>query len=962
MRMRVEGTEEEAEEEPAALISTPSSRRPTSISSSNHSNQAILSSVGGLRPSTRIDDHQDALLPSSSSASSAARPIQHPSIPARNRFIGRSSSTKSIVTHLSTSDLINHRLRSYSIQNPSFHLSPHHPSSRPPTGSNLNLSPRSFDPFQPSPLQFDLNQTAPTNLSPRKLSTPSYSSAQPSSIYHQPPSPRRASLQLVGSSAPPHRTIFHPRPPRSFLLAWSYCQFEGYFELQDKHIDLIHFQSLRHPQTRGGGQLVPDDPDDLHRSNPRPTWMAWLFGSSPPIDRPSNHHPHPPSSSSFSSHSNPPNRFPVFQNPISLLDVDVRLQPGQSRVYSFSMDLPINLPPTHRGKFIKFNYELIVGTNVFSDSPPPIDQHQTKPSNQALSADPLRTSFSTSSSGHRHREHKSRVFRIPIRIFNHVYLNDSKPFYDLLKPIISSRDTAKARRIFSQSTADQLTPKAQKPNSTLDGSSTSYAEGLARLEKYGYELLGGSIIRQVRGGGPMMKEPNDPIEELQDGCMTAVELISRSAPKVSFDINKDGRLVAQLSIVKSIYRLGETIEGTIEMNGSNPKMEAGKVIKSGISLESIEELDPRIMKESNHHANEDRRRIRSKIYSEQEELVIDTARSKFCLVIPSDGSPDFETNFVKLGWRLKLRLQFIPNPDPPSPDHERPPIIPPTPTGHHHHHPSNSHGSYRYTHQLKKNSQYYHHHQRVGSSITDGSHQINRLADRLSNSGHSRSKSIPKELISSNPSRLTTGSQGVYCHLISHSAPDGIFKPIPEFGLIPLELDVNPSPDYHYNPSSSFSPAIQAEQNLAIPTTTGLGATDHDPGAHSKDFELKFSAYDGAGSLPMNRMNSDGPLFDHHRLESHRNFEGRYGSSYPSLQRSSSISSPSTISRIRGGRERWLGYVGGRQKEVEEEVVARRSKKSILVPTRIEFLECFIPIQVLPGNTPFKPSDHTFII
>lgn len=46
---------------------------------------------------------------------------------------------------------------------------------------------------------------------------------------------------------------------------------------------------------------------------------------------------------------------------------------------------------------------------------------------------------------------------------------------------------------------------------------------------------------------------------------------------VSFDINKDGYMVASLTLVKSAYRLGETVSGMIVVNNGQ-----GRVLRVGL--------------------------------------------------------------------------------------------------------------------------------------------------------------------------------------------------------------------------------------------------------------------------------------------------------------------------------------------------------------------------------------------
>ena len=53
--------------------------------------------------------------------------------------------------------------------------------------------------------------------------------------------------------------------------------------------------------------------------------------------------------------------MPILSSPQSLLFVDLRLEPGQSQSYSYSFRLPAGIPPSYRGKAVKFAYNIVIG-------------------------------------------------------------------------------------------------------------------------------------------------------------------------------------------------------------------------------------------------------------------------------------------------------------------------------------------------------------------------------------------------------------------------------------------------------------------------------------------------------------------------------------------------------------------------------------------------------------------------
>ena len=53
---------------------------------------------------------------------------------------------------------------------------------------------------------------------------------------------------------------------------------------------------------------------------------------------------------------------PILSTPQSILFVDLRLKPGESKSYTYSHPLPKGIPPTHKGRAMKISYSLVVGT------------------------------------------------------------------------------------------------------------------------------------------------------------------------------------------------------------------------------------------------------------------------------------------------------------------------------------------------------------------------------------------------------------------------------------------------------------------------------------------------------------------------------------------------------------------------------------------------------------------------
>ena len=56
------------------------------------------------------------------------------------------------------------------------------------------------------------------------------------------------------------------------------------------------------------------------------------------------------------------NSIPIITTPQSILFVDLKLSPGESKSYSYRHNLPGGIPPTHRGRAMKASYHIVIGT------------------------------------------------------------------------------------------------------------------------------------------------------------------------------------------------------------------------------------------------------------------------------------------------------------------------------------------------------------------------------------------------------------------------------------------------------------------------------------------------------------------------------------------------------------------------------------------------------------------------
>ncbi|GAA5941573.1 Rgp1p [Sporobolomyces koalae] len=661
------------------------------------------------------------------------------------------------------------------------------------------------------------------------------------------------SSKLNGSRTAVQHHDHHP--PHTIALLWAFAHLEGSFEVDEDLIKEREFLEVKQLLAggvggvgMGGGTLEP-------KKQETGGWKNWLWGNSnvPPAQDPSRRGDNLKEGDYGTTNASgemegaatleerkekavKDKSVPIFSCPPSILGVDLVLEPGESKCFSFSIRLPADLPPSFRGKAIKFNYQLIVGSNRVSIG------------NQSGNLTSRKGSV-------------SRVMRVPLRIYNHVGVTGARPFYDLTNPVIYQRDEATVTAIEDET---KLPPARRKAVASDVGRAEfeSFAANLLssiaispELSHRPFPQLSASIGGGNRGPGSM-KSIMDVKPEMRpemsshrggggpeafgidldeaNGCKTAVEIVSRNAQKVSYDINKDGYLVAQLTLVKSAYRLGETVNGSVVINSGE-----GRVLRVSARLETHELVETSI---STKPAPQTRQATR-RLHSEHHDMTLDSARLGFALAIPSGATPDFGTSGVKLQWSVRLSFLVIPpSPDAPT---ENPNLTP---------------------------------RRGLPNSIAPP----NSAANGRPGAGHGRSKSfaygfepaVPLTLPAA-PSIAPTGA----AHLMPISTP---------------------------SPVSSFEPA-KAAQYTSYRAVPDLGFVP-----------VLFSS-----SLP-EPPPPPGPLQKTAAGAMHRPHA-------PSM----SLSSSQRGDPLGGAR-------------------------TVLVPAKVETVECSIPIKVYPGNTPFRPTVTSF--
>ncbi|KAJ8106339.1 hypothetical protein OPT61_g9600 [Boeremia exigua] len=236
--------------------------------------------------------------------------------------------------------------------------------------------------------------------------------------------PRAIHQRQASHLAPPKRQL----QPESLMMG--YAQIMGSFTLDGSLINQAPFEEVKRKGVvggQGGGGVVgverPKRESGLFGA------LGWgnigeslggLLGSSEP-------------SSIREMRSTASSKtVPLITTPQSILFVDLKLAPGESRSYTYSFTMPRGLPPSHKGRSMKVNYHLTIGTQRAGST----------------------------------KEQQVRQVDVPFRVFGSVNGRGDILGHDLMSPYIILRDQARTASVDAAASNLALTTKkgaADKP-------------------------------------------------------------------------------------------------------------------------------------------------------------------------------------------------------------------------------------------------------------------------------------------------------------------------------------------------------------------------------------------------------------------------------------------------------------------------------------------------------------------
>ncbi|KAF9999611.1 hypothetical protein BGZ65_005060 [Modicella reniformis] len=278
----------------------------------------------------------------------------------------------------------------------------------------------------------------------------------------------------------------------------------------------------------------------------------------------------------------------------------------RDRANTYQIELPTDLPPSHRGKTIRFAYHLVVGVQRGSVHTP------------------------------------AKSVQLPFRLYNNISEQGTRPVYDLMSPVILHKDTAISGVLGQERALDK---SSKSPNPARKQFEDYVDELIKNIELNGEEFNPAQARELTRRESDAYKDE----ETLQSHtCLEKVSLLSRCSTAGSYDICKNNVPVAKLSLTKTRFKLGETVHGIISF--ATREIPTYQI---SVTLETMEVIEATYACRSAAQTA----KLTKRVHAELHESCIDTMRTSFALCIPPTATPEFKTSTLTLKWYI--RVEFI---------------------------------------------------------------------------------------------------------------------------------------------------------------------------------------------------------------------------------------------------------------------------------------------------------------
>ncbi|KXL43151.1 hypothetical protein M433DRAFT_58906 [Acidomyces richmondensis BFW] len=432
----------------------------------------------------------------------------------------------------------------------------------------------------------------------------------------------------------------HERAPEPETLMMGYAQTMGHFTLDGSLVNAAPFEEVKRKGVQGGGGVV-----GIEHSK-RSSGMFGAFGWGNIGESLSGLLGADDMSSMAQMKATASSKtIPLLSTPQSLLFVDLSLDPGESRSFSYRFILPRGLPPSHRGRAMKVNYHLTIGVQ--------------RPGGQAI-----------------------KHIEIPFRVLGSYNSRGEALGHDLMSPYVFLQDVAHTESVTWASSPPLGSQHSFSPRNIPHGRKPA-KQSLEDFLRYTERLLERS--KDGRSSGALLS-PSSPtslspttsrkqsladqmpctIKECIDFAILRSNFTDTStnrskpseAPRASpnrFNIARSGQPVAVLTLLRPAYRLGEAVIGTVDFTAPRPSAGTPPPVATYatvVELETVERVDPSLALRSSTSIS----RVTRKVHASLHGNTLFARRICFNLTIPPTATPSFETTGVSLLWGLKIHF------------------------------------------------------------------------------------------------------------------------------------------------------------------------------------------------------------------------------------------------------------------------------------------------------------------
>ena len=421
------------------------------------------------------------------------------------------------------------------------------------------------------------------------------------------------------------------RMPQHEILMMGYAQITGSYTLDGSMVNLGYFEEVKRKGIvggNGGGGFIRTD--STKRNSGILASLGWgnfgetfggLLGDSGI------------SSIKEAKNAGSTKSIPIVSAPQSILFVDLHLAPGESRSYRFRHPLPLGIPPSYRGKAMKVMYNLIIGT-----------QRAAKVAQQS----------------------QVQHVEIPFKILPSVNGKASECLlqedltsigqgeilgHDLMSPHTILSDSA---IVTSVDPSDQIDTAVHKTKATCKRQSfttelTSYVERLLyQPNQSSNSGLLSPTDDQSQCFPLALEQPNNMKELVDSAILNSSTRSSGMRSANRYEITRSGDKVAVILLMRSAYRLGETVPVAVDFHDSRISC-----FTLHATLETSETINPALALRSKASIQ----RVTRRIHASHLESTISAERVFFNPLIPANATAEFFTTGVNLEW--KLRFEFV---------------------------------------------------------------------------------------------------------------------------------------------------------------------------------------------------------------------------------------------------------------------------------------------------------------